>query len=392
MEPRAVRPRLAGAEVLASGSSSVPPSRGIVSPLVGLLVSAVAGGKVVKDSTGKIFTGFASYGDLAESRCKFVPMNSNRAISRDVVKKRVAENLQIYMQTGQYMEFGQINLIIIAQDATYDFLVMDGQHRCETMDELYRHPAKHDITFQFRAKVVSSEADAFEELKHFQRSYPTDNRSFFRSRAEARAATAVLLKIKEEYGSAFRDMVLSDQRGRATKDPVRPYLNDNIVFWLLQDAGLVGGADANAGDSQAGSADGARALALLLRMNIYMATLVLTDLGRGATAKMRQNAGAIGCWLGFFREGVLHWGDLRQKMENDTAEQMNILLSHAGSAEASPTEENSCIVCLDRPKTHAFMPCGHRCVCETCGEAVRAQRPSECPVCRQSIHSVQRIY
>ena len=29
------------------------------------------------------------------------------------------------------------------------------------------------------------------------------------------------------------------RRLRAHVDPIRPYLNDNIVFWLMQDAGLL---------------------------------------------------------------------------------------------------------------------------------------------------------
>merc|ERR1711957_383305 len=120
---------------------------------------------------------------------------------------------------GRYLEFGQINLIVIAAEPSFEFLAMDGQHRCETMAELHRLFPDRALVFQFRVKVVDSEAKAFEELRHFQRSYPSDPRSFFRSRAEARVATAVLVQWKRRHAQAFKEIVLSDRQGRKTNDP-----------------------------------------------------------------------------------------------------------------------------------------------------------------------------
>ena len=45
------------------------------------------------------------------------------------------------------------------------------------------------------------------------------------------------------------------------------------------------------------------------------------------------------------------------------------------------SQDRACVVCLTYEKTHAFMPCGHLCVCEECG--MRAFEESHaCPVCR----------
>ena len=49
-------------------------------------------------------------------------------------------------------------------------------------------------------------------------------------------------------------------------------------------------------------------------------------------------------------------------------------------------EAPECVVCFERARAVAFVPCGHFCVCSNCG-----QRLSECPICRKSTRK-QRIY
>mmetsp|Transcript_9044 Transcript_9044/g.26622 ORF Transcript_9044/g.26622 Transcript_9044/m.26622 type:complete len:381 (-) Transcript_9044:136-1278(-) len=372
---RNVRPRVeAPPEAAAAQLAAAAPAR---SPLLTLLDRAVLGGKVVKDPSGQVYTGFACYRDLAGSQCAFVPMNSNRAINREVVQQRVQENIEAYDRSGQYLEFGQINLIIVSRDPSLDFLVMDGQHRCETMRDLNARFPERELWFQFRVKVVTSEPMAFEELRHFQRSYPTDPRSFFRSRAEARRATAVLLQLKVQHAGVFRCMVLSDRQGRVTGDPSRPYLNDNLIFWLLQDSELLGGAE----DGRAGAPKGtAEILADLGRMDQLLAGLPLAALGRAATEHMRTVAGRCGCWLGFLREGMLRWRDLQDRLVPDVPRPRE------------EAQEALCTICLEGESTTAMLPCGHRCVCGDCAAAVRAARPATCPMCRQAVEGACRIY
>lgn len=43
--------------------------------------------------------------------------------------------------------------------------------------------------------------------------------------------------------------------------------------------------------------------------------------------------------------------------------------------------DTKCIVCLDNPRDHVYMPCHHKVVCTDCYKALRA-RSSTCPWCR----------
>jgi len=49
----------------------------------------------------------------------------------------------------------------------------------------------------------------------------------------------------------------------------------------------------------------------------------------------------------------------------------------AVEANSTSTDEASCLICLESPKTHAFVPCGHVVGCLTCVISL-----SQCPVCR----------
>ena len=55
-----------------------------------------------------------------------------------------------------------------------------------------------------------------------------------------------------------------------------------------------------------------------------------------------------------------------------------------------------CVICLDRSATHAFIPCGHRCVCDRCGSVSRltmlAGDTTKCPLCRERSTQVLRIF
>lgn len=51
-----------------------------------------------------------------------------------------------------------------------------------------------------------------------------------------------------------------------------------------------------------------------------------------------------------------------------------------------------CAVCLDGPLENIVLPCGHLCLCSTCGIRVAEMRPPRCPICRQGCTSVTRVY
>ena len=56
-------------------------------------------------------------------------------------------------------------------------------------------------------------------------------------------------------------------------------------------------------------------------------------------------------------------------------------------AEAAKLPPDECVVCLDEPSTHLFVPCGHQCVCFSCGSVMDA-----CPKCRATVTLLLRVY
>lgn len=50
-------------------------------------------------------------------------------------------------------------------------------------------------------------------------------------------------------------------------------------------------------------------------------------------------------------------------------------------------EDQYCSICLENPRTHVIIDCGHRCVCEQCAESLPA-----CPLCRVQISRVIKVY
>ena len=63
-------------------------------------------------------------------------------------------------------------------------------------------------------------------------------------------------------------------------------------------------------------------------------------------------------------------------------------LSKVGENLASYT----CIICMEKPRSHAFVPCGHFASCEACATASMLQDNNRCPVCRQRVERAMRLY
>uniref|UniRef100_UPI00358FCF20 E3 ubiquitin-protein ligase NEURL1B-like n=2 Tax=Myxine glutinosa TaxID=7769 RepID=UPI00358FCF20 len=70
------------------------------------------------------------------------------------------------------------------------------------------------------------------------------------------------------------------------------------------------------------------------------------------------------------------------------------------SQEASPSSiqmpdyffNNECAICMDNPVDSATYGCGHMCVCAPCGKKLLCRPHPTCPICRQEIHDIIRIY
>ncbi len=46
----------------------------------------------------------------------------------------------------------------------------------------------------------------------------------------------------------------------------------------------------------------------------------------------------------------------------------------------------NCIICCEKPKQAVFVPCGHKCCCETCAE--KFINKHKCPFCKKSVESI----
>jgi hypothetical protein len=57
-----------------------------------------------------------------------------------------------------------------------------------------------------------------------------------------------------------------------------------------------------------------------------------------------------------------------------------------------------CVVCLDdvaQAELRLLLPCGHRCVCEPCADALLARQPPSartCPLCVAGVTHTMRIF
>jgi hypothetical protein len=61
----------------------------------------------------------------------------------------------------------------------------------------------------------------------------------------------------------------------------------------------------------------------------------------------------------------------------------------SASQSVSP-DSKICVMCVDNPTTHAFSPCNHFCVCESCATGVLSS--GKCPLCRSKIVGCKRVY
>lgn len=52
-----------------------------------------------------------------------------------------------------------------------------------------------------------------------------------------------------------------------------------------------------------------------------------------------------------------------------------------------------CVVCIDAVASHAFLPCGHRCICGDCSKAIGMNwRSGKCPLCKRSAQKISQIF
>ena len=55
-------------------------------------------------------------------------------------------------------------------------------------------------------------------------------------------------------------------------------------------------------------------------------------------------------------------------------------------------EAQLCSICLSEPKTHAVLPCLHKCMCADCAARVCAVPHAQCPICKGASSGVGRVW
>ena len=56
------------------------------------------------------------------------------------------------------------------------------------------------------------------------------------------------------------------------------------------------------------------------------------------------------------------------------------------------TEDDLCVICFDQPKAALLYPCGHMCACFDCGTRLAQMKKQNCPICREPIRDVVRVF
>mmetsp|Transcript_576 Transcript_576/g.1133 ORF Transcript_576/g.1133 Transcript_576/m.1133 type:complete len:436 (+) Transcript_576:96-1403(+) len=51
----------------------------------------------------------------------------------------------------------------------------------------------------------------------------------------------------------------------------------------------------------------------------------------------------------------------------------------------------TCAICLEAPRTHIFVPCGHACACKSCSDEVMT-RKRKCPICNTSLKLAMEFF
>lgn len=62
------------------------------------------------------------------------------------------------------------------------------------------------------------------------------------------------------------------------------------------------------------------------------------------------------------------------------------------SAESIDNANNECTICFEKPTDCVLYTCGHMCLCYECALDIKRRQGSTCPICRQPIKDIIKIY
>ncbi|KAL8139784.1 hypothetical protein V2J09_005805 [Rumex salicifolius] len=86
------------------------------------------------------------------------------------------------------------------------------------------------------------------------------------------------------------------------------------------------------------------------------------------------------------------WRDRRDQARRNRDQDHELDILEDGEEEEVVPEGQLCVLCLQRRRQSAFVPCGHMITCYRCSLLVERDLNPKCPICRQPVHSSVRIY
>ena len=78
---------------------------------------------------------------------------------------------------------------------------------------------------------------------------------------------------------------------------------------------------------------------------------------------------------------------LKQQLAGNTTSSNNSTI-----ADASPSDNNECVICLDAKPTRLLFPCKHLCLCNRYWVSHYSSNVSVCPFCRGKVESTIEIF
>jgi E3 ubiquitin-protein ligase MUL1 len=128
-----------------------------------------------------------------------------------------------------------------------------------------------------------------------------------------------------------------------------------------------------------------------------------TDLTRDQLLLDLANGRNVLFWMGIaatiVATGVLgyalikNWAKWKQRHQRrQQRDDESRLIDDAGDDMMDIPDGELCVVCLLRRRRAAFIYCGHRVCCVTCAQQVEQGTNPRCPVCRQTVSGIVRVF
>ena len=89
---------------------------------------------------------------------------------------------------------------------------------------------------------------------------------------------------------------------------------------------------------------------------------------------------------------VSQWAQFVTAAGSDTALTRHVVHMLLGRLNDEAADHALCVICWAEPKTMVMTPCGRKCVCERCAEGLQQGASMRCPMCRQAVQAIFRVF